>query len=1150
MTAGAGDPPASGPTRTSTDGPRRLAPGTALAGRYRVLELVGVGGMGIVYRALDEQLGIEVAVKTLRADHEGDPGRLDRFRKELILGRQVTHRNVVRIHDIGSDGDLHFLTMDFVRGRSLREVLEAEGPLPLERTLGIVRQLAEALDTAHRAGVVHRDLKPANVLVDDEDRAYVTDFGVARSLRSAGLTRPGAVIGTLDYLSPEQAKGEEVDGRSDLYTLGLLVFEMLTGKLPFAGGSDTEVLAQRLTAEPRDINTTAAAVPRFVRTALRRLLARDPRDRYQTAAALLADLETGGRTGWRPPLHVPRRRRMALGAGILLALTAVGWLALVRARDGPPTVPLGPGRPRHAIAVLPLADQTGRADLAWVGAGLAELLSTALSESPDLRVVDSARVARTLDDLKLPAGALPAPQLRQLAELLDVDRLVTGSVRSIGRTVRVDLRLVAADLPELPAEPVAAERGRAEEVLELVAELGAALRERLAVQTPDGPAEPPVAPASPAAAAAYAEGAAYLARGEPLQAAPALERAVAADPGFAAAWVRLARAREALGYGEPAHEAARRALAVLGPAETRLAHEARAHEARLAGDPERALELQQALVARYPNDLEARVALAEARAETGSLAPAIADLERVVAGDPNHPRAWFLLGKFSIMAGDSRKAVDEHLVHAMVIQNRLGNEQGKADVLNALGVGYRSLGDLDSALRHYEQAAELRRTIGDHRGYATTLRNLAAIHTVRGDSGRAEELLREGLAILERIGDRGGVADLLNDFGVLAEERGSYQEALDHYRRALAERRALGERLMLAESLNNVGYAYYLLGQYDNAMVYWRQALDLYQAAGDTGGVMLATQSIGLLELAQGEWSRATRSFLDALAKSRELDRKDAAAVSLGHLGRLAHRQGRFAAALASYREALSLLASVGDPRGLAEFTLAEAEVFLDLGAPAAAAARLTAAARWIDESGNREQRAELLRLEGERALAAGEMDAARRTLARAVAEARASHSVVGLLQARLAVARAGGSAAAAELATVKAESDLLGHAELRLATAEALGKAALAAGDAGRADRLVREALRSMDAGGYAGEHRLRLLLARALEAQGRGAEAAEERRRGQAEIERLRRELPPAQRAAFERLPAVQALAGGEAAAAATKTGAPGKEGGRRIG
>src|SRR5688500_17492569 len=180
--------------------------------------------MGMVYRAEDEQLGLPVAVKVLRPGLAQDGRRLERFKQELILARQVSHPNVVRIHDLGRDGDLVFLTMDFVAGRSLAEVLAEQGHLEPERAVGIARQIAAALAVAHEAGVVHRDLEPANILVDDSGRAAISAFGVARSLAGPGTTQPGVVVGTLDYLSPEQARGGEVDGRADLYGLGILFY--------------------------------------------------------------------------------------------------------------------------------------------------------------------------------------------------------------------------------------------------------------------------------------------------------------------------------------------------------------------------------------------------------------------------------------------------------------------------------------------------------------------------------------------------------------------------------------------------------------------------------------------------------------------------------------------------------------------------------------------------------------------------------------------------------------------------------------------------------------------------------------------------------------------------------------------------------------
>ncbi|HVG10154.1 MAG TPA: protein kinase, partial [Thermoanaerobaculia bacterium] len=1089
-----GIPPA--PTRTADDSIGRLATGARLAGRYRILELVGLGGMGMVYKAEDEQLGLPVAIKVLRPDLARDGRRIERFKQELVLGRQVSHPNVVRIHDIGSDGDLVFLSMDFVPGRSLGELLAAEGPLPPDRAVAIAKQVAAGLAAAHEAGVVHRDLKPGNILIDhagDTGRAAISDFGVARSLGGPGATLPGSVVGTLDYLSPEQARGGEIDGRTDLYALGILLHEMLTGELPFAGGSATEVLAQRLTGSTREL--LPAAVPKPLAAVIRRLLQRDPDRRPASAREVLEDL---GRLHAVPSLW-RRYRRAGWAALAILALTLLGLAVYQGNRFVRKEPAASAGAAGHAVALLPLADETGRGDLAWVASGLPEMLSASLAEGPGLRVLDSQRVFDTMEALKLAPGPLPEREARRLAELLDADRLVSGRVRATGNRLRIDLSLVATDLPGLPAQTLRAE-SEPREAFGLIDQLGATLRERLAA--------PPLAPAvvasrSPAALSAYAKGSASLRRGDALSAATDLERAVASDPGYAAAWVQLARARESLGRREAAREAARRAVASLGAEEGRSAYEARAVEARLSGRPEKAQELLARLVERYPDDAEARVELAEAYGEQGSLDRAIAALREVVRLAPHHPRAWFLLAKYSILAGDVRRAIDDYLVRALVVQNQLGSEAGRADVLNAFGVAWRDLGEMERAGESWEQAAAIRKRIGDERGYATTLRNLASLDSVRGEHAAAERKLGEALAILERLGDGPGIADLQDEFGVLAEERGDYEEALGRYQQALRVRRDLGNDVAFATSFANVGYACYLLGRYDDAMVYWSQGLDLARKSGDPAGVVLATQNLGLLELAKGDWDRAVKFFLDALGKSRELDMKQATASSLGHLGRLAQYQGRPAAALASFAEALAVLREIGDRRGLAEFTLAQAEVEIELGMEKAAGQHLQAAAELLSAEKSREQQAELERLRGEHHLLRGERATAEASLRHAVADAEESHSVVELLDVRLSE-----RPPLAELERLQAQAEALGHARLQLRAAEAVARAALAAGDFGRARKAASSGLERADAcGGYSGSWRLHLLLARAHERAGRQADAETERERARAEIARVSR-------------------------------------------
>jgi tetratricopeptide (TPR) repeat protein/TolB-like protein len=1108
------DPPGPRPTRTNTDPVARLTAGTLLAGRYRIGELLGVGGMGLVYAASDETLGVPVAVKALRPELSVDAKLMERFRRELILGRQVSHPNVVRIHDIGRDGTIDFLTMDLVRGRSLREIIADGGKLDEAAALAIVRQLAEALGAAHAAGVVHRDLKPSNVLVDADGKVHVTDFGIARSLSAGGLTRTGEVIGTLEYLSPEQARGEAVDARTDIYALGVILFEMLTGHLPFAGGSSAELLAQRIAGKRRDLSEYGVTPGAAVRDALARCLATSPPRRYATTAELLEALAHPERARRRRVL-----RRALAAAALVVAALGIAWGArglAGRVRSQPAS----PARPA-SIAVLPFRDETGSPALAWTASGLAEMLASALAQSPGLAVVDSARVARTIEDLKLGEEPWSDRTLARLGEIFNVDRLVVGASRtSDGRELRVDGRLVTLGPGDAVASTALAEAGR--EPGALIEGLSRTVRAKLDVPAPA--ALPPVAK-SPEAQAAYERGTELLRRGDALLAIPELESAVAADPGFAAAWQRLSEACDGAGQNDRAVEAADRAVAASAGTDSTVGFRARAQQAMLGGHPDAAEGILRELVKRYPGELEAAVSHAEALAQGGQLAEAMAELQRVTQASPNHPRAWYLLGKFSILSGDSRKAVDDYLVHAMVVENILKSDQGKADVLNAFGVGWRELGDLKQAEENYVQASELRQKIGDRRGYATTLRNLAQIRMSRGQQGEAEKTLAEASGIFQSLGDRGGVADTLNDLGVLEEGRGRNAEALKRYREALQIRREVGDRRGEAESLNNVGYAYQLLGESDNASAYWTQSLALHRETGNREGVVLVTQSLGQLQMSQGHWDLAAKSLLAALQDSREMELRSAEAASEGYLGRLAQYQGRYAAALSSYAEALSVLDALKDTHGLAEFTLARAEAWIEMNRLDDAEADLSRAAGDLTATPNLEQHAEWLRLSAAVKARRGDADGAQAALASARRELAGNASPSSSLSldiddGLLRLSRGGPRDAARSLASAQARADRLGDMPLRLRATDAAARGALAAGDGRRADALIGQALRWVqDCGSWSGTHRLYRMRATIERQRGEPQAAEASAKRAAAELDRMTQGLTPDQAGALRR-------------------------------
>jgi serine/threonine-protein kinase len=273
--------------------------GRLLGGRYRLGPVVGEGGMAVVHEADDERLGRRVAVKVLRPGFTAEPGFLARFEHEARAAASLSHPNIVAIHDSGSDRDLHYIVMDLVDGPSLADALAA-GRIPADRAIDIAAQVADGLAAAHRRGIVHRDVKPANILIDRSGRALVGDFGIARAFAATALTTTGMILGSLPYLSPEQASGGDVTAASDIYSLGAVLFEMLTGRRPFDGGTAAAVVVRRLQTVPPPPSSLDPTLPAGLDEIVLRALAIDPGDRYPSAANFAQSLDAWRRRGLAP----------------------------------------------------------------------------------------------------------------------------------------------------------------------------------------------------------------------------------------------------------------------------------------------------------------------------------------------------------------------------------------------------------------------------------------------------------------------------------------------------------------------------------------------------------------------------------------------------------------------------------------------------------------------------------------------------------------------------------------------------------------------------------------------------------------------------------------------------------------------------------
>jgi serine/threonine-protein kinase len=262
---------------------------TLFDGRYRILRKLGTGGMANVYLAEDEVLGRRVAIKILNERHAGDDQFVERFRREAKNAASLSHPNIVSIYDRGEAEGTYYIAMEYLDGRSLKELIVARGPAPIHLAVDYARQILAALRFAHRHGIVHRDIKPHNVLVDGEGRLKVTDFGIARAGVSQ-MTEAGSIIGTAQYLSPEQAKGASVDQTSDLYSVGVVLYELLTGVVPFSGDTPVEIAMKHLSTIPEPPSAKRADVPRDLDMVVMRALAKDPSERYQSAEEMDADL--------------------------------------------------------------------------------------------------------------------------------------------------------------------------------------------------------------------------------------------------------------------------------------------------------------------------------------------------------------------------------------------------------------------------------------------------------------------------------------------------------------------------------------------------------------------------------------------------------------------------------------------------------------------------------------------------------------------------------------------------------------------------------------------------------------------------------------------------------------------------------------------
>jgi len=431
-----------------------LQEGDLLGGRYEILQLLGEGGMGAVYKARDLEVERTVALKLIRPEMASNPSILARFKQELLTAHQVTHKNVIRIYDLAEADGVKFITMEFVEGHDLRQLLRQHGKFEPDEAINIIRQVCMALEAAHTAGIIHRDLKPQNIMQDKSSRILVMDFGLARSVESEGMTQTGALLGTIEYMSPEQAMGKPLDQRSDLFAVGLIFYELLSGRMPYKAETAMASLLMRNQERAVPLSEIDATVPAGLSDIVSRCLERDLTRRYQTAAEIVADLDAW--QGKRPvmasiimqapkqPAKIPWKW-VAPGAAVLVI---AGLMAVPRVREliFRPGVTVNNGGASSGavvnanlpalsqgkyVAVMPFHVIGDQAALGYVAEGLGEALSTKLFQLKEVHVASS-------DDTR---KLNPNMTTAEIAKKLGANMIVQGTVQGSADQLRITVKL-------------------------------------------------------------------------------------------------------------------------------------------------------------------------------------------------------------------------------------------------------------------------------------------------------------------------------------------------------------------------------------------------------------------------------------------------------------------------------------------------------------------------------------------------------------------------------------------------------------------------------------------------------------------------------------------------------------------------------------
>jgi len=734
-----------------------LAPGQAFGTRYHIIRELGRGGMGIVYQAWDDELGVAVALKTIRPDTSGDPEaaheRELRFKRELVLARQVTHKHVVRIHDLGEINGIKYLTMPFIQGETLAARIRRDGHLGVAPALSFAKQIVAGLAAAHDEGVVHRDLKPANIMIDSEGEIVILDFGLARSVSGMTVgTATGTLMGTVEYMAPEQASGSHVDQRADIYAFGLIFHEMLVGR---RRSSDTALgeLMLRTREAPPSVRTLDPQIPEVIDRIVARCLRPDPAERYQTSAELAADLDRLDAEGCaliEQPASRPRNWLVpALAAACLVAVTAVVSLFLWGGRGVPAPA-------AHAPVSVLIADFDNQAGEKVFEGAVEQALSIAIEGASFITSYPRTDAARVLDRIK-PGETLTEANARLVAQREGIHVVLPGVIARQDSEYRIRLKVIDPS-GQAKAQAVEVTARTKSDVLSAVASLAGKVRTGLgdtASVSAMRAAGETFTTASLEAMREYAAGQDLLLRRRDSEAIDHFRAAIQHDPQFGRAYAGWAVAAFTLGRQDEAYEQWKRAMQFIDRMTDREKYRTLgSYYLGVSRDFDKAVENYEALVRRYPADTSGLNNLALACFNKLDFAKALEVGQRAIDLQKNSVRFRSNYALYAMYAGRFDEAEDR-------AKKLIADARSSYIVYLPLAVAQAAKGNLEAARETYMTMA----ATGES-GQSAAALGLADLLIYQGTTAEARRILERAIAEDQRAGR---TLDVIAKYAALAD---------------------------------------------------------------------------------------------------------------------------------------------------------------------------------------------------------------------------------------------------------------------------------------------------------------------------------------------------------------------------------------------